>query len=155
MPFLRMCARALRPAGALSLALALSLAGRCALAQPAGPGLPERREGMPDYRPEAGGAQDVEASRFTPREMPGDSARGAWRNLSREQRQAIRRLSQEEREALAGRSGHPGMIAPPAPPPGAVPPGGRLSPQERRELRRQIREDHERRGLHLGSGKRP
>jgi len=67
------------------------------------------------------------------REFP----RGYWRNLSPEQREAIRRLSQEEREALAKRNGANRGVAVP---------GGRLSPKERRQLREQIREEHERRG---------
>jgi len=78
---------------------------------------------------------------------PQDLGRGGWRNLSPEQREAIRRLSREEREALmnhaAGRQG-----AAPAP-------GTRLSPQERRQLREQIREEHERRGGGFGRGRRP
>ena len=76
-----------------------------------------------------------------PREPP----RSNWRNLSPAQRDAIRRLSQEEREALIHRGrGRQG---------GAVGPGSRLSPQERRHLRDQIREEHERRGG--GWGRRP
>jgi len=78
---------------------------------------------------------------------PRDVPRGNWRNLSPEQRDAIRRLSQEEREALANH--------PPGRPGAGPPPGARLSPQERRQLREQIREEHERRGGFFGRGKRP
>jgi len=67
---------------------------------------------------------------------------GNWRTLSPEQRDAIRRLSQEQREALI--KGRPGVAgAGPAP---------RLSPEERRQLRAQIREEHERR--RFGGAKR-
>ncbi len=77
--------------------------------------------------------------------------RGYWRYLSPAEREAIRRLSQEQRQALVN------PLAPRAPPllPGVPPPGGRLSPEERRQLRDQIREEHERRGGRFGSGKRP
>jgi hypothetical protein len=76
-----------------------------------------------------------------------DAPRGTWRNLSPEQRDAIRRLSQEERQALINRAQNRGGD-PPAP-------AGRLSREERRQLRAQIREEHERRGLRPGGGKRP
>jgi len=76
-----------------------------------------------------------------------DVPRNGWRSLSPAQREAIRRLSQEEREALINRGG--GRLG------GAAPPGARLSPQERRQLREQIREEHERRGGGFGRGRRP
>jgi len=76
-----------------------------------------------------------------------DFPRGGWRNLSPEQREAIRRLSREQREALLNRAG--GRRG------GTAPPGVRLSPQERRQLREQIREEHERRGAGFGRGRRP
>ena len=76
-----------------------------------------------------------------------DFPRSGWRNLSPAQREAIRRLSREEREALLKRGG-PRQG-------GAAPPGMRLSPQERRQLRDQIREEHERRGGGFGRGRRP
>ena len=69
---------------------------------------------------------------------------GNWRNLSPAQRDAIRRLSQEQRAALANRRGGAG----------GVPPAQRLSPEERRQLRDQIREEHERRSGRFGGGKR-
>lgn len=76
-----------------------------------------------------------------------ETRRGAARNLTPEQRDAIRRLSQEERQALANRrtarTGEPPQ------------PGARLSAEERRQLRDQIREEHERRGPRSGGGKRP
>jgi hypothetical protein len=72
-----------------------------------------------------------------PPPLPRDAERGGWRNLSPAQRDAIRRLSQEERDALAaGSNARPG---------GPLPPGARLSAQERRQLREQIRQEHERR----------
>jgi hypothetical protein len=89
----------------------------------------------------APGAGDV------PREGYAEGRRGNWRNLSPEQRDAIRRLSQEERQALINRAQNRAGEAP-APP-------GRLSREERRQLRAQIREEHERRGLRPGGGKRP
>ncbi len=74
-----------------------------------------------------------------------DLGRGNWRNLPPAQREAIRRLSREEREALANRlAARPGG--------GGAP--GRLSPEERRQLRAQIREEHERRSGRIGGGKR-
>ncbi|HXY21605.1 MAG TPA: hypothetical protein VEI29_02900 [Burkholderiaceae bacterium] len=76
-----------------------------------------------------------------------DFPRSGWRNLSPAQREAIRRLSREERETLLKRGG-PRQG-------GAPPPGARLSPQERRQLREQIREEHERRGGGFGRGRRP
>ncbi len=76
-----------------------------------------------------------------------DFPRSGWRNLSPAQREAIRRLSREEREALLKRGG-PRQG-------GGAPPGMRLSPQERRQLREQIREEHERRGGGFGRGRRP
>lgn len=76
-----------------------------------------------------------------------DFPRSGWRNLSPAQREAIRRLSREEREALLQRGGTRQG--------GAPPPGMRLSPQERRQLREQIREEHERRGAGFGRGRRP
>ena len=92
--------------------------------------------------------QPPEAARNPRVEVPPDPSRGGgWRNLSPEQREAIRRLSREEREALSNRgAGRRG---------GAPPPGMRLSPQERRQLRDQIREEHERRGAGGGWGRRP
>jgi len=82
-----------------------------------------------------------------PRDGYPDSRRGNWRNLSPEQRDAIRRLSQEERQAMAGRARGPNGEG--------APQGGRLSIEERRQLREQIREEHERRGLRAGGAKRP
>jgi len=81
------------------------------------------------------------------REPGAEGRRGNWRNLSPEQREAIRRLSQEERQALANRNRSRNGEAPA--------PGGRLSVEERRQLRAQIREEHERRGLRGGGAKRP
>jgi len=81
------------------------------------------------------------------RDLQQEARRGYWRSLSPEQREAIRRLSQEQREALANRSrSREG---------GVVPPGGRLTPEERRQLRAQIREERERRGGRFGPGRRP
>jgi len=78
-------------------------------------------------------------------DLPGGE-RGNWRNLSPAQRDAIRRLSREQREALINRrQGRQGDAAAPA---------GRLTPEERRQLRAQIREDHERRGGRFGGGRR-
>jgi len=82
-----------------------------------------------------------------PRYGYADNRRGNWRNLSPEQRDAIRRLSQEERQAMAGRARNPNGEG--------APQGGRLSIEERRQLREQIREEHERRGLRSGGAKRP
>ncbi len=76
-----------------------------------------------------------------------DNRRGTWRNLPPEQREAIRRLSEQERQALASRGTNRSGEA--------APPGGRLSLEERRQLRAQIREEHERRGPRSGGGKRP
>lgn len=67
-------------------------------------------------------------------------------NLSLVQREAIRRLSQEQRQGLNRRS-----VAPSA---GAAVLPGHLSPDQRRHLRDQIREDHERRGGRGGGGRR-
>jgi hypothetical protein len=77
----------------------------------------------------------------------GDTRRGPWRNLSPEQRDAIRRLSQEERQALINRAQNRSGESPL--------PGTRMSREERRQLRAQIREEHERRSLRPGGGKRP
>jgi hypothetical protein len=96
--------------------------------------------------PPAPQEQDREVPREAPREIPREGRQGYWRNLTPAQRDAIRRLSQEQRDALGRR---PGLR------PGAgVPPGSRLSAEERRQLRDQIREDHERRIGRLG-GRRP
>jgi hypothetical protein len=81
------------------------------------------------------------------REPYADARRESGRNLSPEQREAIRRLSQQERQALINRApGRPGDAA-------AAP--GRLSREERRQLRAQIREEHERRMPRAGGGHRP
>lgn len=72
-----------------------------------------------------------------PARRPPGGPRGAWRDLTPEQRESIRQLSREQREALAARGGpRPGG-------PGGA--GARLTPKERRELRAVIREEHERR----------
>jgi hypothetical protein len=76
-----------------------------------------------------------------------DSPRASWRNISPEQRDAIRRLSEEERQALVSRGGNRNGEA--------VQPGGRLSIDERRQLREQIRAEHEHRGPRSGGGMRP
>jgi hypothetical protein len=81
------------------------------------------------------------------RDAQQEARRGYWRSLSPAQREAIRRLSQEQRQALANRPG-PRQG-------GVVPPGGRLTPEERRQLRAQIREDHERHGGRASAGHRP
>jgi len=101
---------------------------------------PQRDPGPVADGPERAGPS--EAPGGSGREPQRDFPRGYWRNLSPDQREAIRRLSQEEREALANRSA--------ARQGGALPPGARLSPKERRQLRDQIREEHERRGGRRG-----
>ncbi len=97
----------------------------------------------PAYIPPSPPAGAAEA----PRDRFPEGGRGNWRNLSPEQRDAIRRLSQEERQALINRNRGRNGEAPA--------PGGRLSAEERRQLREQIREEHERRGLRAGGAKRP
>jgi hypothetical protein len=85
---------------------------------------------------------------------PGEPAQGsreAMRDLTPAQRQAIRQLSREQREAING-----GARARPGAPAAPAAPGARLTPNERRQLRAQIREEHERNGKgRFGSGKRP
>jgi len=81
-----------------------------------------------------------------PAESGPSGARQPWRNLSPQQRDAIRRLSQEQRWALINRAQANG--APPAP-------ATRLSPQERRQLREQIRQEHEGRRRGGGFQRRP
>jgi uncharacterized membrane protein len=76
-----------------------------------------------------------------------------WGRLPPEQRQAIReRLTPEQRDSIRERWGAPGqppgqraIPGPgPTPEPRAMPPAGpRLSPEERRQLREEIREAHE------------
>ena len=87
------------------------------------------------------------APRDAPRDPTTDARREYWRNLSPEQRDSIRRLSQEQRQALldrpTGRAGEPPL------------PAARLSREERRQLRAQIREEHERRGPRAGGSRRP
>ena len=91
--------------------------------------------------------QAPEAARGLRGEAQSGTGQGGWRNLTPEQREAIRRLSREQREALINRTD---------PRRGAAPsPGARLSPQERRQLREQIREAHELRGAGFGRGRRP
>jgi len=125
--------------GVLLSGLISSAWGRAALPPP--PGL----EGASEPPREAD--RGSEAPRSLRGDPQRDFPRGTWRNLSPAQREAIRRLSQEERDALATRP--PGRQGP-----GSLP-GMRLSPQERRQLREQIREEHERRGAIFGRGKRP
>lgn len=74
-------------------------------------------------------------------QTPPAEARGNWRNLTPAQREAMRQQLREQHEALAGR---PGARPAPGAPGTPAPPGGRMSPQERRELRAVIREEHER-----------
>lgn len=97
--------------------------------------------------PPAPGVEPAEGLGAAGGEAPRDFPRSGWRGLSPAQREAIRRLSQEEREALINRGR--GRLG------GAAPSGARLSPQERRHLREQIREEHERRGGGFGRGRRP
>lgn len=101
----------------------------------------------PPLPPPPYGAQAQPGAGQGPRDPYAEGRRGNWRNLSPEQREAIRRLSQEERQALANRNRNRNDEAPA--------PGGRLSIEERRQLREQIREEHERRGLRAGGPKRP
>jgi hypothetical protein len=82
-----------------------------------------------------------------PHEPSADARREYWRSLTPEQRESIRRLSQEQRQALINRA--------PVRPGEAPAPAGRLSLEERRQLRAQIREEHERRGPRMGGAKRP
>lgn len=106
------------------------------------------RAGVPPLppAPESPSEPQRDADRL-PEAPQRDFPRGNWRNLSPAQREAIRRLSQEERQALGTR--------PPGRPGANAPPGTRLSPRERRQLRDQIREEHERRFGGFGRGKRP
>jgi hypothetical protein len=92
--------------------------------------------------PPAGLRQPVDREE---RGVQADVQQRNWRNLTPAQREAIRRLSQEQREALANR-----------PAAGADRlPGARMSPAERRQLREQIRAEHERRREAYGPGRRP
>jgi len=106
-------------------------------------GLTAAAWGQPAVPPPSGAPPAMEA----PRDSYSEARREYWRNLSPEQREAIRRLSQEERQALIHRG---------QPRPGEAPlPAGRLSREERRQLRAQIREEHERRSPRGGGGRRP
>jgi len=110
----------------LTLAVSLLPAAAHAQSRPAAGSYAEEREpGVADSAPVPG-----------LREAP----RGNGRNLSPAQRDAIRRLSHEERDALARPRGPAGVAPMPAP---ATAPASRLSADERRQLRAQIREEHE------------
>jgi hypothetical protein len=70
-----------------------------------------------------------------------EQRQGVWRSLSPAQREAIRQFGTEQREPRNRPPAAPG--APPAPQAGDGRAGpGRLTPEERRELREQIREAH-------------
>jgi hypothetical protein len=93
-----------------------------------------------------GPAAAADGAAAAPRDLSAEGRRNAWRNLSPADRAAIRNLLQEQRNALGKRpSAHSGR---------ASPPGARLSPEERKRLNEQIREDRERRGGRFG-GRRP
>ncbi len=114
------------------LALLAALCGGLAAAARGQPGMPP-----PPAPPALQAPQDPYA----------DPRREYWRSLTPEQRESIRRLSEEQRRALINRV--------PVRPGEAPAPAGRLSLEERRQLRAQIREEHERRGPRMGGAKRP
>jgi len=105
----------------------------------------------------------VEQRRQLWQQLTPEERASIWNRLPPEQRGAIRERLQQGREF---RDKNPGAAAPPAAPPPAVPregaapreapvpgrpPGFRLSPEERRQLREQIREAH--REMRRGRGR--